>query len=128
MPTRPRNVCLGGCAALAVKGRRYCRACAGRVDDEHDEARARHDERRGSARDRGYDAAWDRLSKYVRQQEPVCRRCRNAVATLVDHVVPLRQGGARLDEANLQPLCVSCHAAKTAEDARRFRGSEKPHY
>jgi 5-methylcytosine-specific restriction enzyme A len=35
---------------------------------------------------------------------------------VVDHVVPLKDGGARFDRANLQPLCVSCHNRKTARE------------
>jgi 5-methylcytosine-specific restriction protein A len=31
-------------------------------------------------------------------------------------VVPLKDGGARFDRANLQPLCVSCHNRKTARE------------
>lgn len=31
----------------------------------------------------------------------------------VDHKVELRDGGAPLDQANLEPLCGSCHTTKT---------------
>ncbi len=42
------------------------------------------------------------------------------VASVVDHVVPIKDGGERFDAANLQALCVSCHNRKTAtERARR---------
>ncbi|WP_269112462.1 HNH endonuclease [Burkholderia thailandensis] len=43
-------------------------------------------------------------------------------AVVVDHVVPIKDGGARFDWVNLQSLCVSCHNRKTAtETARRNR-------
>lgn len=40
----------------------------------------------------------------------------------IDHKVPREQGGSN-DESNLQPLCKTCHDAKTAAEARiRARG------
>jgi 5-methylcytosine-specific restriction protein A len=39
----------------------------------------------------------------------------------VDHVQPIKEGGARFDAANLQSLCVSCHNAKTARESARRR-------
>lgn len=80
-------------------------------------------EMRGTSSRRGYDADWQRLRLSVLNREPFCRRCelngRTTEATLVDHIVPIRFGGARLDEANLQPLCVPCHVVKTSEDGLR---------
>lgn len=78
---------------------------------------------RGSASKRGYDRTWQRLQSLVLSDEPLCRMCglRGLVvaATLVDHIVPLNGGGERLTMHNLQPLCVSCHAKKTAQDGSR---------
>jgi 5-methylcytosine-specific restriction enzyme A len=37
-------------------------------------------------------------------------------AVLVDHVKPIVSGGAVLDRANLQSLCVRCHAIKSGRD------------
>ena len=40
----------------------------------------------------------------------------------VDHIVELRDGGARLDRSNAELLCASCHTTKTnAERAKRTR-------
>lgn len=40
---------------------------------------------------------------------------------IVDHVVEIRDGGARLDRANLELVCSSHHSAKTAvERAKRM--------
>lgn len=66
---------------------------------------------------------WQRLSKSLREKHPYCVEClrTSAQATLqVDHIVPLRDGGAPLDPLNLQVLCASCHSLKTAaeRDAR----------
>lgn len=34
---------------------------------------------------------------------------------MVDHIVPLPEGD-RFDDANLQSICRSCHARKTAKE------------
>jgi 5-methylcytosine-specific restriction protein A len=54
-----------------------------------------------------------------------CARCGCRPTRLfVDHIKELRDGGAPLDQANLEPLCGSCHQKKTMEKARqRLDGS-----
>lgn len=36
------------------------------------------------------------------------------LADLVDHIVPITEGGAVFEESNLQALCYSCHRVKTS--------------
>ena len=67
-------------------------------------------------------AEWKRARMVILSRNPVCVACNNAVATDVDHIVPLRDGGARLDGANLQPLCRECHSRKTANEAMHGAG------
>ena len=60
----------------------------------------------------------------VLSADPLCVHCkRNGLITLateVDHVVPLWEGGSE-DDANCAGLCRECHKAKSAaEAARRF--------
>ena len=47
------------------------------------------------------------------EQCPLCEECqRRGITTLaqvVDHIVPINRGGAKLDMANLQSLCYPCH-------------------
>jgi len=91
------------------------------------EAERAYDKSRGSARARGYDSDWRKLRDRVLALSPLCRMCEErgetTLATMVDHIVPLNQGGARLDETNLQPLCAADHALKTGRDgSRRRRG------
>lgn len=89
-----------------------------------------HQDHRGSAHSRGYGVEWRRLREVVLNDEPLCRRCASRMrvsgAVLVDHIVPLRDGGTH-DRSNLQSLCLDCHAAKTQEDirARRPGGQRK---
>jgi len=68
---------------------------------------------------RGYGRRWELLRAHVLATEPLCRLCcakgRVTPATAVDHVIPLSEGGSD-DPSNLQPICESCHAAKSAAD------------
>lgn len=43
-------------------------------------------------------------------------------ATEVDHIVPIAEGGAELELANLRSVCGPCHATVTAEQTRRRYG------
>lgn len=103
MPIRPPRPCAyPGCPTLVVSGR-----C-----DEH--RRRREREIRADQPWRDYGARWRRLRAMVLRREPACRRC-GALATEVDHVVPLRC--VRIHAAvNLQPLCKRCHSSKTAQE------------
>ena len=83
-----------------------------------------YDIRRGSPAERGYDGQWGKVSEYVRRIEPMCRRCRDALAQMVDHIIPIKQGGERLALDNLQPLCNSCHNKKTREDEIKYGKQE----
>jgi len=55
----------------------------------------------------------------------VCGVCatrgRVVAAVVADHVVPLKDGGARFDAAGLQSLCISCHNRKTARETAARR-------
>jgi hypothetical protein len=66
---------------------------------------------------------WRNVSKAVRTAEPLCRECmrtgRIKPATLVDHIRPIRQGGAKYDLDNLQPLCTRCHNKKSATEKQK---------
>ncbi len=81
-------------------------------------APVKQDVNRESAARRGYDRTWQRLRLLVLRGEPLCRQCGKA-ASQVDHITPIRKGGARLDPVNLQPLCHSCHSRKTASEDMR---------
>lgn len=75
-------------------------------------------------RNKLYDsAAWKRARASHLQSEPLCRSCRKAgrlvEAQVVDHIIPVRDGGAELDDINLQSLCKSCHNSKTIAAATR---------
>lgn len=79
---------------------------------------------RPSARQRGYDGKWERIRRAYLAHNPLCAFC-GALATLVDHIKPLSQGGARLDVRNLRSCCRDCHARITA-NLRRTGRNEMP--
>lgn len=70
--------------------------------------------KRPSAYRRGYDAKWQKLSKWFLQQNPWCVLCGNP-ADHTDHIIPLSKGGGN-ELTNLQSLCHSCHSKKTVKE------------
>jgi 5-methylcytosine-specific restriction protein A len=68
---------------------------------------------RPSAASRGYGGRWRKLRLIVLAEEPVCRMCGREASEHVDHIVARAKGGSD-ERENLQGLCASCHARKTA--------------
>lgn len=99
MPSRPKRPCTApACSALVDNGR-----C-----EQHT---------RGSSAKQGYGAAHRRWRAQVLQRDVLCVRCleedRVTAATVADHVIPWRRGGAQRDLSNGQGLCVIHHNRKT---------------
>lgn len=74
------------------------------------EQRRDHDQRRGSARDRGYTHRWDREAALYKRAHPLCLGCeavgRISATEVVDHPVPHRGDMALFwDPDNRQPAC-----------------------
>lgn len=113
MPFAPPRSC-PSCGAL-VAGKR-CPACT-----------AQADRARGSARQRGYDGEWQRFRAAFLTRHPMCDEpgC-GQPATDVDHIQPLRLGGARLDPANCRPKCHPHHSRRTATEQRSGYGGMAP--
>lgn len=65
--------------------------------------------------------AWRKLRKVKLEQDPLCEECLkkgiHTPAKVADHIVPINQGGAALDIANLQSLCDRCHNVKSAKES-----------
>ena len=62
---------------------------------------------------------WIALRNAFRAANPLCKNvdeCGGATHT-VDHIIPISEGGARLDWNNLAPLCQSCNASKTGKQS-----------
>lgn len=69
--------------------------------------------------------AWRKTRKAFLLQYPLCKFCqdngRTTAAKVVDHILEINQGGAKLDWENLQPLCHPCHNSKTARNTHEAR-------
>jgi 5-methylcytosine-specific restriction enzyme A len=99
VPVRP---CLD-CGALTKESR---------CPEHKAAAQRRRDEARGSAAERGYDSAWQRVRAHVLERDGHrCYYC-GAAANTVDHLVPFGRGGARLDPANLVAACRFHNSSK----------------
>lgn len=104
MVARPARPCLTvGCPKLTRNGSRC---------PEHTQQHTRQrDQRRGSPAERGYDAAWRRLSRAAILAQPWCSRCYATADLTADHIVPLAAGGLSVIE-NVQVLCRTCNGRK----------------
>jgi len=64
-----------------------------------------------------------KFRRAILASNPLCVQCRAEgyfeVATTIDHIQPLCQGGAMWDKSNIQPLCRACHDIKTQAELRR---------
>jgi 5-methylcytosine-specific restriction endonuclease McrA len=75
--------------------------------------------------------SWRSLRRYKIQLNPLCENCERKGLTEpgkeIDHIVGIRDGGERLSLHNLQTLCRSCHASKSAQE-REARKHIKKYY
>ena len=121
MPRKAPTPCrYPGCAAvLTTPG--YCDAHRAEIHRDYGRARRGFDSEMGFYQ----STAWRAVRAAYLREHPTCVRCarrgRVVAAVVVDHVVPLKDGGARFDWANLQGLCIACHNAKTARETAQRR-------
>ena len=68
-------------------------------------------------------ARWRNLRRARLDRQPLCVACnlngRPTIATVLDHIKPVNQGGDFWDESNHQPLCNSCHAKKSQTEGSK---------
>lgn len=83
---------------------------------------------RPSASKRGYGAGWRRRRKRYLARNPLCAECKaegyTVAAALVDHIIPLSQGGKDEDN-NYQSLCVTHHNRKIARERKEKKAHVK---
>lgn len=117
MPRRAPTPCrYPGCAAvLDVPG--YCVAHAALRHRDYGRARRGFDAQTGFYQSR----QWRVVRAAFLRENPLCAACAGrgglVPAKVVDHVVPIKDGGARYEATNLQALCISCHNRKTARES-----------
>lgn len=74
-----------------------------------------------------HSKGWRMTRKFYIKANPLCEMCKRKSPTettggqMVDHIKPISIGGDRLHQSNLQTLCNSCHAKKSASEAVEYR-------
>lgn len=68
-----------------------------------------------------YDSIrWRKVRKSYISKHPLCEKCkalgRFIPAQVVDHIIPIKKGGAPWSDQNFQSLCSTCHNAKSAKE------------
>ncbi|HYK89799.1 MAG TPA: HNH endonuclease, partial [Acidobacteriota bacterium] len=117
-PLAPKKPCTWpGCPNLTNGGR--CEKHRRQEQKEYDA------DRKDDPTRRFYNSrAWRRASDLHLRDEPLCRECakmgRDTLATMTDHIVPIKQGGDPWNPNNHQSLCDSCHSKKSAAEGSRF--------
>lgn len=83
------------------------------------ERKARFDQQRPTARQRGYDTKWDAARKAFLAKHPTCPRC-GQPATIVHHSTPHR-GDMRIfwDRSKWVPACQPCHDGPLQSQEKR---------
>lgn len=115
MPVRAPSVC-GYCRKAHPQGE-TCHAVA----KMQKERKARFDQKRPTANQRGYNGEWAKARKQYLAAHPLCCRC-GAPASVVDHIKP-HKGNQTLfwDRFNWQPLCQPCHSGPKQAEERRIQ-------
>ena len=119
MPYAPNKPCAkAGCPNLTKETH-----CEAHVNF----SKKQHDNRRGSAASRGYDAKWRKLRLAKLAENPLCE-CENCKrdkkvkrATLVHHIKnALDYPELRLEWDNLESMANDCHEIIEAERGKRW--------
>ena len=115
MAARPLTGCRQrGCPALVPSGTGYCSDHAQHHARQYNVRRREHPI--DGPRERFYSTSrWRQARAYHLRQNPLCAAC-GGLGTVVDHIVPRRDGGADLAASNLQTLCQPCHSSKSATE------------
>lgn len=111
-----RSICTG-CGAVYERERSgsYCDTC--KPPRPRTAQRITSEERRGTARQRGYDAAWDRLSKRARRLQPFCSDCGREDHLTTDHSPEAwarREAGKPVRLEDVDVVCVWCNGDRGA--------------
>ena len=113
MPYKNKKACIvPGCPGLSSTGN-YCIVHSRQREQKYRVVQYQNKKLRNTAE-------WQRLRRQVLNEEVYCRVC-GAVATQVDHIIPIPEGDN--SRANLQALCKPCHSRKTlTESLNKVKG------
>jgi 5-methylcytosine-specific restriction enzyme A len=84
-----------------------------------DPRRRKSSEARDRPQDKRYwSPTWRKARLAYLGHHPTCVECERP-AKVLDHIVPVRLGGAFWDSSNWQSLCERCHATKSGKEAHQ---------
>jgi len=121
MPSKPATPCKNPrCPEFSKES--YCHRCKG-----YEKAvSADYEKRYVHKRDPFYNSPrWINARKRYRARHPLCEDCLDegkaepVPMKIVDHIVPIKKGGAKLDFSNLRSLCQEHHNRKTGEERKQ---------
>jgi 5-methylcytosine-specific restriction enzyme A len=104
MPIRLCNVCRENQTTKRGK----CDDCRHEYERERS-ARRRTDLTQGRAIKVYHSKEWLMTRRKVLDRDPICVLCDQRLATEVDHITPMSQGGDEYSLSNLRGLCGPCH-------------------
>lgn len=84
---------------------------------------------KGTARQRGYDAAWDQLSKRARRLQPFCTDCGSTENLQCDHspeAWAAKAAGKPIKLSMVEIVCAPCNVARGAARGPQTRGQAPP--
>jgi len=67
-----------------------------------------------------HSTEWRKLRAWYIKNNPLCVVC-NELGRVVDHIIPISQGGERYDINNLQTMCDMHHNKKRAYERKALR-------
>ena len=122
MPNKALRFCAWpGCDELVTD--KYCTEHKAKHEEEQQQNNRAYNRQRGSSTKQGYGYDWQQVRLRYLKQHPLCEDCltkgKVVHATLVHHIKPILEGGARLNENNLKALCNDCHENIHGEDRWR---------
>lgn len=72
---------------------------------------------------------WRKSRLSFLKRNPCCVSCKErgifTPANVVDHIVPVSQGGEFWDRSNWQPMCASCHNTKSGKERHNQEKGEQ---
>lgn len=118
MPFKAPVVCRAySCRNATTNKNGYCDDCA-------DQAGRKRRQKKGDPF--YWSTPWKKFRAWYIRRNPLCEECLKrgltVPADVVDHIIEIKDGGARLSEDNAKSLCNRCHARKTAEVKRQREG------
>ena len=93
---------------------------AQRVEVNRKENQKEYNQKKRTGQDFYNSGRWRKLRNWYIKTNPLCVDCKKQnhikLADVVDHIIPIKDGGAQLDSQNLQGLCHLHHNQKSAKE------------